>query len=844
MQNQRYNTTGEPASPSIIKNRGRVSSPSSTTPKKDKILPHQGSSPNNNNNHHASFTPTRRTPRCRGPTTTQQLLLSTSSPQREVEMISDKQYLLPLAPLFSASSPKNNNNNRRHPPKAKNSSMFLTGMVSQQPQQQQQPPHPEVVPPTSITSTSAAAAKQQQRRRYYYYYSSGGVLVGVVVSSLVILALVVQSRFLTRQESNNNNYQEQPNAYFALDHLPPRRTSTAAQRQTASTSSSSSIDNRQERTTTTTVDTANTLYSPVSATAIGGDTHSATELPFAIVHVLDASDASSENNSSSYVLDLYTMIASTLIQRHAGSRAAETVLYVTGVAALPDDDHHHIMDLLEQLQITVIFIPTLEQPESGEQSETRRRKTTTTLPLPVFHRFMADLAHYERILYMRTNILARGSMDYLYHASKNGLLQENVIFADRQSPASTDIFLVRPSTDTSLFVRDMFHPDSGWGHAFQSDERYELLNGRTGHRWDFVGANDTAGLLYHYTRFDRGTVSIVLQDAIYSMAVGVDNEETTFESLVSLKDPKIMALAEFQPCWSDAMDHLPCRVPHNTFVRMDYFTSSSTGTMMAPHRPVDLSAETANNSPAHFWHHALDQVQAEFAFNMNDIRQFISKSSSVSSSRFAYAFVVGGCDPDNNESYKNFLYQVLINAFILQEAGSTADIVLFVQMAYGSVHETLPDADVGYLDKMNVSIRYIEKYMEESFDSISMDKFRVLQLPQYERIMFCDSDVLLRESMDYLFELSVRGVLRSNVVFATELVPATGHIFMLSPLDGDWDHILEVSQRNGEVWNDVQAWGHPFAANDGYDLTSGTIGTKWDFPGSYGGLASMVVCTL
>jgi hypothetical protein len=806
-------------SPNIIKNRW----PTSPSSPKKKLSQHpatvdvttNATSPVN------MCSPTRRvSPR--------RALLPTSPQKVELSASPSPGQHLPTLPFASSK--------RRQPPKAKNSSMFLTGLYYSHQERQ----HPSPTEVQQVVLPRITTASKQQRRLWYLWIVLG-------LSILVIVAMMIaQSRLTSGHPSTDA-------AFFPSLPLQYHQN----QRQTSTTTTASLND--PTMTTTTIFDGGERIPQ--------GETHSATEgvvpLPtdntdgssketqdpllilgefnantssietspdkgeftlaqqrpvpnesskpvsFAVVHVVAA-------DSDTLALDLYTIVASTLVQHRAGSQA-HVVLYVTGGTELPKEFTH----LLQQASVQVTFFTAVDEVKP-HSNDTVDQTTKDTFRLDVFHRFMSDLAHYERILYLKPKIMARGSMDYLYHASTKGLLQENIIFADRQSPASPDIFLVRPSqNDTSMFViPDMFHSDNGWGHSFLRDEQYELLNGRVGNRWDFVGADGIPGALYHYARYVRGSVSVVFQDAIHSMTVR--DEETTFESVISLKDSIISALAESHTCWPDSMDHMPCRVPHSTFYRMDYTTAQ---------RPEDLSSETVNKSPAHFWHNALDQINAEFSINIEDLHKLISVHPK-DSSRFAYAFVVGGCDPGKDESYKNFLYQVLINAFVLKEAGSSSDIVLFVQMAYDSIHDSLPADDLRYLDQMNVSVRYIEKYRQESFDSIIMDKFRILQLTHYEKIIFCDSDVMLLESLDYLFELSDRGVLRSNLVFATELVPATGHIFMLSPLDGDWEHIMEISEHSGEVWNATHGWGHRFADNDGYDLTSGKIGTKWDFPGS------------
>jgi hypothetical protein len=82
--------------------------------------------------------------------------------------------------------------------------------------------------------------------------------------------------------------------------------------------------------------------------------------------------------------------------------------------------------------------------------------------------------------------------------------------------------------------------------------------------------------------------------------------------------------------------------------------------------------------------------------------------------RYAYAFVIGGCMPEK-PSYRYFIYNMLITARILREAGSRADIVAFFQMGYESAYERLLEEDVRQLQAMNVKIKYIPKSPQECF---------------------------------------------------------------------------------------------------------------------------------
>jgi hypothetical protein len=96
---------------------------------------------------------------------------------------------------------------------------------------------------------------------------------------------------------------------------------------------------------------------------------------------------------------------------------------------------------------------------------------------------------------------------------------------------------------------------------------------------------------------------------------------------------------------------------------------------------------------------------------------FANKSSFINNQArapYAYAFVVGGCDP-KKPAYRNYLYNVLNSAYLLKKHGSKADIVAFFQMSFTSEHERLPQREVQWLAQMGVRVKYIPKTRQESF---------------------------------------------------------------------------------------------------------------------------------
>jgi len=101
---------------------------------------------------------------------------------------------------------------------------------------------------------------------------------------------------------------------------------------------------------------------------------------------------------------------------------------------------------------------------------------------------------------------------------------------------------------------------------------------------------------------------------------------------------------------------------------------------------------------------------------------------------------------------------------------------------------------------------------------------------------------MTRGSMDYLFDLSIQGALKENVVFAGSTEPANGGTFMIAPKEGSWDRVLDIIREKEERgaalpfphWNETIGWGHEIEEDDYIQLLSKKKQTKWDF---YGGFA-------
>jgi hypothetical protein len=222
-----------------------------------------------------------------------------------------------------------------------------------------------------------------------------------------------------------------------------------------------------------------------------------------------------------------------------------------------------------------------------------------------------------------------------------------------------------------------------------------------------------------------------------------------------------------------------------------------------------------------------------------DVQRHLPGASQIhEKARYAYAFVIGGCMPEK-PSYRYFIYNMLITARILREAGSRADVVAFFQMSYESAHERLTEEDVRQLRAMNIQIKYIPKSPQECFYRTVLDKFRILGLVEYRRVLFMDGDVIPIRNLDFLFKMSdgEHAILKENLVVAGKLEPANAGFFMVAPKKGALEEINTIIQEQ-EVkaqslpypyFDPVEGWGHVMEPNDQWYTIAKLKGKDWSF---------------
>lgn len=221
----------------------------------------------------------------------------------------------------------------------------------------------------------------------------------------------------------------------------------------------------------------------------------------------------------------------------------------------------------------------------------------------------------------------------------------------------------------------------------------------------------------------------------------------------------------------------------------------------------------------------------------NEASDIVGKA--LTPSNFAYASLIGGVDP-SSPSYRGFFYNILVAAKLLRMFGSNADFVVFFQLSHETSLEELPARDASILRAMHVIVEYIPKSRYQSFYEITLEKFRILQLTQYKRVLFMDADIMPLANLDYLFKCStgINATMLENIVVAGTQEPSTAGFFVLAPKQRAMDELHQIiSTREFKAkdlpfpkFDIVQGWGHAIVPPDRWETTvESRYGNNWTF---------------
>ena len=218
-------------------------------------------------------------------------------------------------------------------------------------------------------------------------------------------------------------------------------------------------------------------------------------------------------------------------------------------------------------------------------------------------------------------------------------------------------------------------------------------------------------------------------------------------------------------------------------------------------------------------------------------------------SKNAYAFLVAGCNPSQPGAYVGYLYNILAASFML--ADSKYDIIVMIRMSVKTREERLPAQHEKWLQSAGVKMKYLPKNVDEKSDTFFtaiLDKFAVLDMVEYDSVLFLDTDVLPLCNLDYVFDLVGAGdgalwddgnSTRRNLILAWKTEPSNAGFFIVRPGKGELDELNEIIRRQRESHHAKTQW-PPFSEEEGWghsvswrNIRRNRGGDKWDFYGAY-----------
>jgi hypothetical protein len=208
-----------------------------------------------------------------------------------------------------------------------------------------------------------------------------------------------------------------------------------------------------------------------------------------------------------------------------------------------------------------------------------------------------------------------------------------------------------------------------------------------------------------------------------------------------------------------------------------------------------------------------------------------------STSKFAYVFLIGGIHEDR-PAYLGFLFNVLVAQDILRSTGSQNDVWVLLQFAADAKITELPPNVLQILQASGLRYRMLPKIRFNTFSELVYEKFRVLEMTQYSRVMFLDADIIPLANLDYLFDSTI---FRPNLIVATRGEPCNAGLFILEPQKNSWNELQQIILQQHESAKNLPypkfdrqvGWGHSFLeAGDEWTAIEKT-GKRWNYHASH-----------
>jgi hypothetical protein len=327
---------------------------------------------------------------------------------------------------------------------------------------------------------------------------------------------------------------------------------------------------------------------------------------------------------STYQNYLFNIAVAARILRERGSKADVISLFqVSGTAKrtqLNDSD----LRILHALGVYVYYIP---QQTAGQQSFYRTQ-------LDKFR--ILGFQQYKRIMFLDGDVMPTANLDYLFELSLNGTFQENVVLQGKYEPANGGFFMVTPGylqqmqdiiTWRERTALELSYPyfdvKQGWGHALAEDDPWRAKK-ESGTNWTFLAAFADQGLLYHYTKYARQSVSISMRTGTVENWGAVQEKLPNGTMVTTVKLVKTLG-SPYDGIDSNRIKELPSGFEPMPINNMVHFTGRSKP-WMGGGPPVDCchnstfccsDDSTRFKSNKHYWFWQLSQINQKLKLGLN-----------------------------------------------------------------------------------------------------------------------------------------------------------------------------------------------------------------------------------
>jgi hypothetical protein len=237
------------------------------------------------------------------------------------------------------------------------------------------------------------------------------------------------------------------------------------------------------------------------------------------------------------------LIAAKLLGEH-GSKADIIAVYKLSheypFEKLPKVDE----DLLDSLGVEVRYL--------AKEDDTGYSMYATT-----FNKFyIFNMTEYRRVMFLDSDLLPVGNMDYLFELSDSGVFKENILIAGILEPANAGTMLIKPNATVyqtierlrkekgkSISEKKLLDKDYGWGHKIEPPDLWETNDpNRNGTEWTFWGSFCDQGYIYYFCKYVSKSCTHILSRKIYNFGPG-PNGTTAIEKMWKVASPKDSPMA-------------------------------------------------------------------------------------------------------------------------------------------------------------------------------------------------------------------------------------------------------------------------------------------------------------